>query len=173
MATYVILHRMLSLLISLSPSGGLTRVWQIMPMLILARTHLLDGCGTTGRRIREKQQHDSHSESLCVDLMAHLCIVMIHREVADQPGVWVILIVGQDLSHGGQVQHVPLGCRPHPLQHRLFSIISDSTHHTTAVILSVISYLVRLINNRCIFRQCLHDIEVLNGGWKRKRAWKD
>lgn len=47
--------------------------------------------------------------------LAHLCIVVIHREVADQPGVWVILIVGQDLSHGRQVQHVPLRCRPHSL----------------------------------------------------------
>lgn len=43
MATYVILHKMLSLLISLSPSGGLTSVWQIIAMLILARTHLLFG----------------------------------------------------------------------------------------------------------------------------------
>lgn len=45
LATYVILQRMLSLLISLSPSGGLTSVWQIMATLILARTQRLVGWG--------------------------------------------------------------------------------------------------------------------------------
>lgn len=43
-ATYVILHRMLSLLIFLFPSGGLTNVWQIIAIFILARTHRLLVC---------------------------------------------------------------------------------------------------------------------------------
>lgn len=44
LATYVILHRMLSLLISLFPSGGLTNVWQIIAIFILARTQRLFSC---------------------------------------------------------------------------------------------------------------------------------
>lgn len=46
-ATYVILHRMLSLLIFLFPSGGLTNVWQIIAIFILARTHRLFVCQET------------------------------------------------------------------------------------------------------------------------------
>lgn len=41
LATYVILHRILSLLISLFPSGGLTNVWHIIAIFILARTQRL------------------------------------------------------------------------------------------------------------------------------------
>lgn len=57
LATYVILHRMLSRLISLSPSGGLTSVWQIMAMLILARTHLLLGW--------KSRQNDRQQKAKC------------------------------------------------------------------------------------------------------------
>lgn len=56
-------------------------------------------------------------KKICVQPLAHLCVVVVHREIADQPGVWIVFIVGQDLPHGGQVQHVPLRRRPHALQH--------------------------------------------------------
>lgn len=55
-------------------------------------------------------------KKICVQSLAHLCVVVVHREIADQPGVWIVLIVGQDLPHGRQVQHVPLRRRPHTLQ---------------------------------------------------------
>lgn len=62
LATYVILQRMLSLLISLSPSGGLTKVWQIMATLILARTHRF--VGWKKNKKRKCQQSPSYQAAL-------------------------------------------------------------------------------------------------------------
>lgn len=42
---------------------------------------------------------------------------MVHREVADQPRVWIIFIRCHDLSDGGQIEYVPLRSGPHPLKH--------------------------------------------------------
>lgn len=123
-----------------------------------------------------------HLKCIWMGLMANLCIVVIHREIADQPGVWVILIVGQNLSHGRQVQHVPLRCRPHPLQHRFIFFLSFQIQQNNKkrwlkqadpfhcqircgdFVCDLAAYLVRLINNCCIVWQCLHNIEVFNGG---------
>lgn len=77
-----------------------------------------------------------------IDLKSHRCIVMIDREVADHPGVGVVLVVGYNLSHGGQIQHVPLRRGPHPLRQSRFSRgLEESVHcvlHTPVFICTVL-----------------------------------
>lgn len=51
---------MLSLLISLLPSGGLTRVWQIMATLILARIHRLVGYRTKRELMKREEESGRH-----------------------------------------------------------------------------------------------------------------
>lgn len=50
-------------------------------------------------------------------LIAHRRAVVINGEVGDEPCVGVVLISGRDFVHDGQVEDVPLGGRPYPLQH--------------------------------------------------------
>lgn len=42
---------------------------------------------------------------------------MVHREIAHQPRVGIVLIRCQDLPDGRQVEHVSLRGGPHPLKH--------------------------------------------------------
>lgn len=75
-------------------------------------------------------------------------IIVVHREVADQPCVGIILVCCQDLPDGWQIEHVSLRGRPHSL--------------------------VRLINNDSIVGECFHNVEIFNGGWGREssvRSW--
>lgn len=63
-------------------------------------------------------------------------VVVVHREVAHQPRVRVVLVGRQDLPNGRQVEHVPLRGGPHPL--------------------------VSLVNNDGVLRERFHHVEMFN-----------
>lgn len=88
---------------------------------------------------------------------------MIHREVADQPGVGIVLVVGHHLPHGRQVKDVPLRGGPHPLQHIIIVVIMGSDSAVGAAAADP-AHLVRLVDDHGVVGQRLHNAEVLDRG---------
>ena len=101
LATYVILHRMLSLLISLFPSGGLTNVWQIIAIFILARTQRLFSCQKNETFVSLKSDLFQHTWLLILQftmksktlhkLAFRVCILALHgcnMNVSEMKGIW-------------------------------------------------------------------------------------
>lgn len=92
---------------------------------------------------------------------------MVHREVADQPRVGIILVCCQDLPDGRQIENVSLRGRPHSLKHNQRH--SNKLHMITDQMCNVLQkwlksiYLVRLVNNDGVIRERFHNVEIFNG----------
>lgn len=152
---------MLSLLISLSPSGGLTRVWQIMAMLILARTQRLDGWER--REMRSDYHALRFSKGSCMCSPVHRCGPQRNCTLARCRGrsrCWPRSSSLQtDRARPSETLAIPAVTQGFVVT--LKSRTAESTGRTADF---GCAHLVCLINNCCIIRQCFHNVEVFNGG---------
>lgn len=100
---------------------------------------------------------------------------MIHWEVAHQPGVWIILIGGENFMDNRYIKHISLGSRPYPLQQSSEKKNLKSNDHpwcnSEYVILEVF-YLMCLMNDDRFIRECLNHLKAFNSCCKKKRNKK-
>ncbi len=100
---------------------------------------------------------------------------MIHWEVAHQPGVWIILIGGENFMDNRYIKHISLGSRPYPLQQSSEKKNLKSNDHpwcnSERVILEVF-YLMCLMNDDRFIRECLNHLKAFNSCCKKKKEKK-